>query len=204
MLYSYPDPRGDPDMSRHAAISPYLFDADRLAAPHLVVREAPQSINGLPKIHIGSKPIDGGNYAFTASEREAFIAREPEAAAFLRPFVGSMESLNGGDRWILALHDAPPSSLSRLPMVKERIARVRVFPLAGDSGPTRELAAPPTLYHLNVLPDAPYLAIPEVSSEQRDYVPSAGWSRRLSPAASCGSSRTPACRCSDFSPRQCT
>ena len=51
---------------------------------------------------------------------------------------------------------------------------MRVFPPASDSGPTRELAAPPTLYHVNVLPDAPYLAIPEVSSERRDYVPSAG------------------------------
>lgn len=173
-LYSYPNFRGDPDMSRHVAISPYLFDADVLADPHLVVREAPLPINGLPKLRIGSKPIDGGNYIFSDEEREAFVEKEPGAAAFLRPFVGSREFLNGGNRWILALHDASPSTLSGLPIVKERIARVRAFRLASGSEPTRELAATPTFYHVNVLPDASFLAIPEVSSERRDYVP-IGW-----------------------------
>lgn len=174
MLFSYPDVRGEPDMSRHSALSPYLFDADGLANPQLVVRESPRPMNGLPRPRIGSKPIDDGNYIFTASEREAFITGEPGAAAFLRPFVGSREFLNGGDRWILALHDASPSILSKLPMVKERIARVRAFRQASGSAPTRELAKTPTLYHVNVLPDAPFLAIPEVSSERRDYVP-IGW-----------------------------
>lgn len=132
-------------MSRHAAISPYLFDADGLADPHLVVREAPQSINGLPKPRIGSKPIDGGNFIFSDEEREAFVQKEPGAAVFLRPLVGGREFLNGGDRWILALHDAPPSILSSLHMVKERIGSVRAFRLSSDSGPTRELPATPRL-----------------------------------------------------------
>ena len=36
------------------------------------------------------------------------------------------------------------------------------------------LAGTPTLYHLNVLPNAPFLAIPQTSSERREYVPM-GW-----------------------------
>ena len=37
-LFSYPDINGDPEESRHAALSPYLFDAGGLSDPHLVVR----------------------------------------------------------------------------------------------------------------------------------------------------------------------
>ena len=37
--FSYPDINGDPEETRHAVLSPYLFDAGGLANPHLTVRE---------------------------------------------------------------------------------------------------------------------------------------------------------------------
>ena len=79
-LFSYPDINGEPQESRHAALSPYLFDAGGLADPHLTVRETSSPVNGLPKLVIGSKPIDGGHYIFTAEERDAFLVMEPDAA----------------------------------------------------------------------------------------------------------------------------
>ncbi len=36
--------------------------------------------------------------------------------------------------------------------------------------PTRSLATTPTLYHVNVIPTTPFLVVPEVSSERREYV----------------------------------
>ena len=173
-LFSYPDINGDPEESRHAVLSPYLFDAGGLSDPHLVVRGESNSINGMGKLIIGSKPIDGGHYIFNASERAAFLATEPSAAVFLRPFVGALEYLQGGERWILALHDAPPGVLAQQPLVRERIAAVRASRKASKSAPTRNLAKTPTLYHVNVLPTAPFLVVPKVSSERREYVP-VGW-----------------------------
>ena len=99
---------------------------------------------------------------------------EPSAAPFLRPYVGTREYLQGGERWILALHDVSPSYLARLPKVRELIAAVRAYREASKSKPTQKLAATPTLYHVNVLPDAPFLIIPEVNSERREYAP-IGW-----------------------------
>ena len=46
-LFSYPDINGEPEESRHAALSPYLFDAGGLSDPHLVVREESTPINGM-------------------------------------------------------------------------------------------------------------------------------------------------------------
>ena len=173
-LFSYPDINGEPEESLHNVVSPYLFNAGGLSDPHLVVREESVPINGMDRLIIGSKPIDGGNYIFDAKERAAFLELEPGAAPYLRPFIGAREYLQGRQRWILALHDAPPDVLAQLPSVRERIAAVRTYRKASKSAPTQKLAATPTLYHVNVIPTAPFLVIPEVSSERREYAP-IGW-----------------------------
>ena len=174
-LFNYPDINGDPEETRHAVLSPYLFDAGGLADPHMVVREEARPINGLPKLIIGSKPIDGGHYIFpTEQKRAEFVADEPGAEQYVRPYIGAREYLRGGGRWILALHDAPPNVLAGMPAVRDRIAAVRAYREASRSAPTRKLAQTPTLYHVSVIPDAPFLVVPEVSSERREYVPT-GW-----------------------------
>ena len=173
-LFSYPDINGEPEETVHAALSPYLFDAGGLADSHLTVREESGPINGLGTLIIGSKPIDGGNYIFDAEERVTLLETEPEAVTFLHPFVGAREYLQGGERWILALHDAAPGTLARLPRVRKRIAAVRAYRQASNSKPTQKLSETPTLYHVNVVPSTPFLVIPEVSSERREYVP-IGW-----------------------------
>lgn len=173
-LYTYPDINGEPGESRHAALSPYLFDASNLGDPHLTVRAERSPINGMRRLKIGSKPIDGGHYIFNTVERAAFLEAEPDAAPLLHPFVGAREYLQGGDRWILALQDAAPQTLARLPRVRERIAAVRAYRETSNSKPTLKLAETPKLYHVNVLPTAPFLVIPKVSSERRNYIP-IGW-----------------------------
>ena len=173
-LFSYPDVNGEPEESTHAALSPYLFDAGGLADPHLTVRQESRPINEIAALRYGSQPIDGGNYIFGAEERAAFLNAEPEAAPWLRPFIGAREYLQGGKRWILALHDVQPEVLARLPRVRERIAAVRDYRLASNRPVTRELASFPTEFAFTTIPTAPFLVIPEVSSERREYVP-IGW-----------------------------
>ena len=64
---------------------------------------------GCQSLLSGSQPIDDGNYIFKADERAAFLQEEPDAEQYLRPFVGSREFLQGGERWILALQEANPA-----------------------------------------------------------------------------------------------
>lgn len=173
-LYSYSDIRGTPIESQHAALTPYLFDAGSVVNRHLVVDETSRPLCPAPQLVIGSKPIDDGNYIFDLEEREAFLARERGARRYLRPYVGSEEFINGGERWILLLAEAAPEDLRALPLVRERIAAVRKFRLESKSPSTRDLARMPTRFHVTVVPESPFLVIPEVSSERRDYVP-IGW-----------------------------
>ena len=174
-LFSYEDINGEPEeTAKHDVLSPYLFDASELTDPHLVVQEESAPINGMQRLIIGSKPIDGGNYIFNAKQRAELLEKEPDAEQFLHPYVGAREFLQGGERWILALHAAPPDILKRMPHVRARISAVRSYRKASKSIPTQKLAKTPTLYHVNVIPTAPFLVIPEVSSERREYAP-IGW-----------------------------
>ncbi len=173
-LFSYPDINSDPEESRHAALSPYLFDAGRLSDPHLMVREESAPINGLGRLLSGSQPIDNRQYIFNTVEREKLLRDEPEAAHFLRPYVGAREYLQGGERWILALQDASLAKLRGLPIVRERMAAVRRFRAKSKRKSTLAVADYPTKYSFEVIPTAPFLAVAKVSSERRNYVP-VGW-----------------------------
>ena len=173
-LFSYPDINGEPEGSGHKALSPYLIDAGGLTDTHLVIKEEGHPINSMERLIIGSKPIDGSHYIFDKQERAAFLEAEPGSESLFRPFIGAREYLQGGKRWILALHDVPPNILAELPKVRERIRAVRDYRKSSKSAPTRKLAETPTLYHVNVIPTESFLLIPRVSSEKREYAP-IGW-----------------------------
>ena len=173
-LFNYPDIKGDPAESRHAALTAYLFGADAVNDRHLVVEETNRPLCDIPKLVIGSKPIDEGHYIFSREERAEFLRQEPGARKFLHPFTGADEFLYGLERWILYLGGVSPAEIRAMPAVRERIVAVRKFRLNSKSEGTRKLAATPASFHVSVVPSSRFLVIPEVSSEKRDYVP-IGW-----------------------------
>jgi len=173
-LFSYSDIRGDATESEHQALTPYLFDAGSVINRHLMVEETSQPLCDAPKLIIGSKPIDDGQFIFSAEERPPFLHREPGARKFMHPFVGTDEFLYSIERWILHLENASPAEIRSMPAVKERIAAVRRFREQSKSQSTRKLAETPARFHVTVVPEDPFLVIPKVSSERRLYVP-IGW-----------------------------
>ena len=173
-LFSYPDINGDPEESLHAALSPYLFDAGGLVNPHLVVTDVSKPINGARSLRMGTKPVVGQHYLFSSEEKDAFLFEEPGASEYFRPFIGSREFLQRRDRYILHLADADPSDLANLPLTRQRIQAVKEMRAGSRKAATRSLANLPREYEVSTVPIAPFLVIPEVSSERREYVP-VGW-----------------------------
>lgn len=173
-LFNYSNVNADPVESEHTTLSPYLTGADTISNPFLTVNAESNPINGFRRLIIGSKPIDGGNYILGESERRELLESEPDAAEFIRPYVGAWEFLQNKQRWIISLHDARPEQIDRMPKIKAMVASVRQFRMESKSAPTLKLAETPTLYHVNVIPNSAFLVIPEVSSERREYIP-IGW-----------------------------
>ena len=166
LIYEYADIRGEPHAVPAANINPYLVDA-----PDVVLARRSKPICDVPEIGIGNKPIDGGHYLFTTEERDAFIAREPASAKWFRRWLGADEFLNGYERWCLWLGDTPPAELRAMPEAMKRVQAVKALREASKSAPTQKLAATPTRFHVENMPTAPYLVLPEVSSERRAFVP---------------------------------
>jgi hypothetical protein len=165
-IYEYESVTGDPHEIKAREVNPYLTDA-----PTIFVNSRSKPICNVPEIGIGNKPIDGGGYLFTPEEKEAFIAAEPNAKKYFRKWLGSQEFINGIERWCLWLGETEPNELRSMPLVMERIERVKQSRLASTSAPTRKLAEKPTRFHVENMPQKEYMVIPEVSSERRTYIP---------------------------------
>ena len=150
-----------------ANINAYLLDA-----PNIFVESRPTPLQAdVPAIGIGNKPIDDGNYLFTLDEMKDFVAREPAAAKYFRPWYGAREFINNEPRYCLWLGDCPPNELRKMPLVYQRVKAVRDFRLASKSAGTRKIADKPTRFHVENFPNGNYLAIPKTSSERRRYIP---------------------------------
>ncbi len=165
-LFDYATPRSAPQEIPAKAINPYLVDG-----PEVVVTKRSNPLSaGVPDINFGNMPLDGGNLLLSDEEKETLVAAEPAAAPFIKRFMGAQEFLHSIPRWCLWLEDIAPSTLKALPLVLERVQKVKAFREASIAPSTQKFAATPSLFRDRKLP-ATYLAIPKVSSENRRYIP---------------------------------
>lgn len=155
---------GQPITAKH--INPYLIDA-----PDVFIYSRSTPLCDVPRIGIGNKPIDGGNYLFEKEEMEAFVKQEPGAASLFHPWYGSAEFIHQKPRYCLWLGDCSPRQINEMPLCKKRAEKVRALRLASKSAGTRKLADRPTRFHVENMPDGDAIIIPRVSSEKRRYIP---------------------------------
>jgi len=141
------------------------------SGPVTIVQKRKQSICNAPSIKYGNKPTDDGNYLFNDDEKADFLKIEPAATKYFRKYIGSAEFINGISRWCLWLKDATPGELKTMPLVLERIDRVRKFRESSSAEPTRKAAKFPSLFFYTSQPNSNYLVIPETSSERRRFIP---------------------------------
>jgi hypothetical protein len=173
-LFTYERTDGEPSESLHKKLTAYLFSGDTVSNSHLVVYRRDHPFISIPSPRVGSKPVDGGYYIIDGTERIKLVKRYSDIDPFIRPYIGGQEFINGGDRWIFCLQNAQPQQIRRWPEVKQRIEAVRDYRETVGGNLSKSLAAVPTQFHVTLMPKLPFLAIPEVSSERREYVP-IGW-----------------------------
>ncbi|MFD2674117.1 class I SAM-dependent DNA methyltransferase [Gulosibacter bifidus] len=165
-LFHYSSVDAHPVVEHPSQLNAYLKDA-----PDVFVWNRPKPLCDVPEMGIGNKPIDGGNYLFSREEKTEFLAKEPFAEKYFKRWYGSQEFIKGIERWVLWLGDASPAELARLPESVKRIQAVREFRLSSKSAPTQKLAATPARFHVENMPEADSILVPEVSSETRRYIP---------------------------------
>ena len=165
-LYLHETPDSPESLVHPSNINAYLIDA-----PDAFVWNRNTPICDVPKIGIGSQPIDDGNYLFTDEEMTAFIKNEPGSERYFRRWLGSREFLHGIPRWVLWLGDATFADLKGLPKCRERIEAVREYRLSSKRVQTKKAADRPQHFGTEIIPKDTSIVIPEVSSERRKYIP---------------------------------
>ncbi len=176
-IYEYADIRGEPHAVAAGNINPYLVDG-----PNVVLTRRSTPICPVPEMVSGNKPIDDGNFLFSPAERAAFVAQEPDSKKWFKRWLGGEEFINQIERWCLSLGECTPAELRSMPHAMRRVQAVKAFREASKSPPTRRLAATPSLFHTTFAPTQPYIAMPQVSSERRNWIPIAF----LTPEYLCG------------------
>ena len=163
-LYTYADIKGEPTAVPAKNINAYLVDA-----PNLFVKKRSTPLSTfVPKVSYGSKPADGRNLIVEVDEYPEVTA-DPIAAKYLRKFVGARELLHGENRWCLWLEDAPPAEIRRSNVLRDRLDAVRQFRLGSKKQATKNLADSPHLFAERRRFTQPYLCIPSVVSETRNF-----------------------------------
>jgi len=165
-IFEYAAIKGEPDVIKAKNINAYLVDAANIILPS---RTKPSK--NLPQLIKGSQPTDGGHLILTNEEKEALVEAEPNANKWLRPYIGGKEFLNGSRRWCLWLKGIQPAELKAMPLVLDRLGKVRRWRLTSATKSVREHANQPALFTQDRQPKSNYLALPRVSSERRYYIP---------------------------------
>ena len=147
-------------------INAYLLDA-----PNVFIKNRGNPPQGFPKMTKGSQPTDGGNLILLPNERDELIAKNPLAEKYIHQFFGAAEFIKGKLRYCIWLKDCPTNELRKMPLVMKRLELVREFRLKSPTASVRRDAVTPALFTQIRQPKTNFLVVPEVSGENRKYIP---------------------------------
>ena len=152
-------------------INGYLADADNV---FLERRQKP--LCNVPEIIMGPMSISGNNLILTEEEKNEILRKEPESEKWIKQFSMGREFIDGTKRYCLWLKDITPAELRNSPMILKRVKACKEWreaqPKTGDA---YKLKDSPHLFRpaLKFDEKKPYFAMPQTSSENRQYIPMA-------------------------------
>ena len=165
-LFDYEDIQGEPHEIRAVNINPYLVDAS-----NVIISARTNALCDCPKMINGSKPADGGNLLLNEEERQELVAKEPQAKEWIKPYSMGEEFINGIPRFCLWLKHCPPEKLRNMPHVLKRVEAVKEMRSKSADKNTQKFAEKPAVFMADRQGQSAYLAVPQVSSERRNYIP---------------------------------
>lgn len=165
-IFFYDDIKQDPHETKANNINPYLNDA-----PDIVILKRTTPICNVNDIVFGSMPNDGGNLLLSDDDKKELIKQEPKSKEYIKQFIGAEEFINNIPKWCLWLKDINPTELKELPLVLDRVKKVREVRLKSNRKTTKDLANFPTLFGEIRQPQNNYALVPLTSSERRQFIP---------------------------------
>ena len=142
-----------------------------LDAPNIFIRNRGNPPAGFEKLTQGSKPWDGGNLILSPEERAALVSAYPDCDSFIKQYLGAEDLIKGKIRYCLWLLNVSPARYRNIPEIMRRLAAVAKIRRKTKTVAVQKQADTPYLFSQIRQPDTDYLCVPEVSSEERRYIP---------------------------------
>lgn len=142
-----------------------------LDAPNVFIKNrGTVLIENLQKMSKGNQPTDGGNLILSLEERNELVSKYPKCDSFIKRYISADDFINNKIRYCLWLKDVSPVDY-RIPLILKRLEKVKEIRLNSPTKSVQQAAEFPMLFTQIRQPDSIYLAVPEVSSEKRRYIP---------------------------------
>jgi hypothetical protein len=162
-IFDYEDIKGEAHEIKAKNINAYLVDAK-----DILVEKKTKPICNVPNIIKGNYYAKSEGLIIEKEDLDFLITNEPNAKKWIKLLIGADEFINNRKRYCLWLIDCPPDELRKMPLVMERVNRVREDRLKSTDKGMQNLA--PTRFRETNNPEK-CLVIPVVSSERRNYIP---------------------------------
>lgn len=164
-IFNYETPITEANVTLAQRINLYLLDM-----PQLYIDNRSKPICNVVEMSNGNKPTDGGNFLMMDDEKDEFLQKEPQAEKFIKPFISAREYMHGQNRWALWLKDVNPKEYSNLPLVMDRVKKVKEFRAKSIDRSTKNYPYH-HLFQAIRQPSSNYLLVPYTTSENRCYIP---------------------------------
>lgn len=162
-IFEYEDIKGEAHEIKAKNINAYLIDAK-----DILVEKKTKPICNVPNIIKGNYYAKSEGLIIEEEDLEYLVTNEPNAKKWIKLLIGADEFINNKKRYCLWLVDCPPDELRKMPLVLERVNRVKEDRLKSTDKGMQNLA--PTRFRETNNPEK-CLVIPVVSSERRKYIP---------------------------------
>ncbi|MDX9900200.1 MAG: N-6 DNA methylase [Aliarcobacter sp.] len=144
-------------------INAYLVEGD-----DIVIEKRRKPLCNVLNIIKGNYYAKSEGLIIEEKDLDYLVKNEPNAKKWIKLLIGADEFINNRKRYCLWLVDCPPDELRKMPLVMERVNRVREDRLKSTDKGMQNLA--PTRFRETNNPDK-CIVIPVVSSEKRPYIP---------------------------------
>jgi hypothetical protein len=162
-IFEYEDIKGEAHEIKAKNINAYLIDAK-----DILVEKKTKPICNVPNIIKGNYYAKSEGLIIEEEDLNYLETNEPNVKKWIKLLIGADEFINNKKRYCLWLVDCPPEELRKMPLVMERVNRVREDRLKSTDKGMQNLA--PTRFRETNNPEK-CLVIPVVSSERRKYIP---------------------------------
>lgn len=147
------------------------INAYLVAAQDVIVEKSPQASAGMVEMLRGNMPYDGGHLLLSRDDISALSLTPDQHDRFIRRIYGSAEFIRSLERYCLWIEDEHLKEAMTIEPIRKRIDGVRAMRLASRDKSANDMAKRAHQMREMNIGVRQTVAMPCVSSENRDYLP---------------------------------